>query len=190
MSTVRVTYYGVDGEGRNVTEAKRDAGTKIEAAMTGSYSPTVLQSRGTAIVLWRDPWGWQSCFLSHKGEFREHKYGLNGCSHKDYYEAYASALMSLAQDTWDGSEMVPPCLAEVEYLAKLGKKLMDRDTAGRRLLGDFRSWRGFQLAYQHAKAHEPELPEHQWHQWSCERGHLFADKPKGWAMVEGGAVGG
>lgn len=33
--TIKITYYGMDGEGRTVKEAKADAGTKIEAALKG-----------------------------------------------------------------------------------------------------------------------------------------------------------
>lgn len=56
--TVRITYYGMDGEGRNVTEAKKDAGRKIEEALHGNYTPFVLARDGVAFVAHRNPQGW------------------------------------------------------------------------------------------------------------------------------------
>jgi hypothetical protein len=55
MATVRVTHYGMDGSGRNVTEAKRDAGRKIEAALSGHYTPEVAARKGWAALVFREP---------------------------------------------------------------------------------------------------------------------------------------
>lgn len=63
MATVRIEYYGVEGSGKNVTEAKRDAGSKIENALSGSYTPIILQAGDETIIVFRSPDGWQYGFL-------------------------------------------------------------------------------------------------------------------------------
>lgn len=63
MTTVRIDYFGVEGEGRNVTEAKRNAGHKIEQAMRGSYVPRVLVAGDDAVVIFRTPQHWEYGFI-------------------------------------------------------------------------------------------------------------------------------
>jgi hypothetical protein len=58
MSTVRVTYHGMDGEGRSLKGAKRDAARKLEASVSGSYAPWYFRDKGIALLLWREPAGW------------------------------------------------------------------------------------------------------------------------------------
>jgi hypothetical protein len=49
----------MEGEGRNITEAKRDAGAKIEHALSGDYCPTIIQAHGEAVLIYREPkFGW------------------------------------------------------------------------------------------------------------------------------------
>jgi hypothetical protein len=55
MSIVKIDYYGVEGQGRNVTEAKKDAGAKIKAGMTGDCQPYVICWRGWAKIVYFDP---------------------------------------------------------------------------------------------------------------------------------------
>jgi hypothetical protein len=169
MATVRVTYYGMDGAGRTVTEAKQDAGRQIERALEGSYEPTILASRGMAIMVWRDPYGWRASFITDGGDdkgnggFRDR---LSYSTGKDRKAALEEAMMSLAQLTWDGSELLSPCLGDAESLAKR------RDVDGRAMLAEFRSWRGFQLAYKAARAQG--VPECDCHRWACENSSKFA----------------
>ena len=64
--TARITYFGMEGEGRNLTEAKRDAGRKVEQALEGSYTPELIGdiSKGYAMLLVRQPkLGWESILL-------------------------------------------------------------------------------------------------------------------------------
>ena len=170
MTTVNVTYYGMDGAGRNVTEAKRAAGAKIESAMTGSYQPKIFSSRGYAVMVWRDPCGWRnSVIASPNGFYAEPCYSSG---REDYWDECARAILDLAQLTWDGAELIPPCLAESEKLAK--REFAKNQNTGRRLLGEFASWRGFQLAYRHAKANGIGENDCDWHRWGCEHSGEFA----------------
>lgn len=171
MATVRVDYYGMEGQGKNVTEAKRDAGGKIAKALDGDYKPVILQSRGWAIMLYREPrYGWTSATIMDSGEWRAN-HGGSSYGSGDYHETLCASLSHLAQMTWDGKEEYPPCLKECVELDKLRRS--DRDTMGRRLLADFKSWRCFQLAYK--SAHAQSLPEGERHQWACWNAHKFAD---------------
>ena len=62
MTKVRITYFGMDGEGSNLTEAKKDAGKKIEAALSGFYTPAILRHGDYAVLVAREPlsgWGYR-----------------------------------------------------------------------------------------------------------------------------------
>ena len=139
MSTVRITYFGMEGTGRNVTEAKRDAGSKLEAAMRGSYNPVLMSHRGWSILVWRTPSGWESTITHEPGEFGHvRKEGtLYGGSYGDKTreEVIDYAKEHLAQVSWlpeDG--LVPPA-----FLVK------------RQSVSDFKTWAEFQMRYKAAR---------------------------------------
>lgn len=56
---ITLTYFGVEGSGRTVSEAKKDAGRKIEAALTGDYDPFLIGHCGYLGLVGRDPRGGQ-----------------------------------------------------------------------------------------------------------------------------------
>ena len=56
MPTVTLEYYGVSGTGKNLTEAKRDAGAKIERALK-NRSPRLYRYRGAMLIVWTEPEG-------------------------------------------------------------------------------------------------------------------------------------
>lgn len=130
---ITLTYYGVEGSGRTVTEAKRDAGRKIEAAFAGSYTPEMLAWRGYAILLYRSPEGWHKALVVDDGVPRE-SFGT-GSAERDRERARREALMQLAQLGWshdDGSD-VPPFLTDRHEIA------------------EFQSWAEFQRRMRAAK---------------------------------------
>jgi hypothetical protein len=135
MKKVRVTYYGVEGEGRNVTEARRDAGRKIEAAMTGSYEPIVVAWRDHVILVTREPGGWSTPIIVDEEGPRDGRiYSPPDC--KSEKEAIIEAQAHIAKLGWkpeDGAEP-PPFLT---------------DKAAR---ADHRTWVEFQMRYREAKA--------------------------------------
>ncbi len=47
-------YFGMPGCGATVKEAKLDAGRKIEAALTGTYQPSIINWRGRTAIVYRD----------------------------------------------------------------------------------------------------------------------------------------
>ena len=100
MQSVTIKYFGMDGTGRNITEAKRDAGSKLERAMDGSYSPVILRHRGTTCMIWREPTGWE--YRISRGEDRQYE-SLSGqtsaCDSRD--EAIREAIRHLCLTVFD-----------------------------------------------------------------------------------------
>ena len=161
MTTVNVTYFGMEGSGRNLTEAKREAGRKIEAVLDGNYYPTILSWRDYSILVYREPGGWHAAIIREPQGMRTE---VNGCrcgATKD--EALASARGNLAQLGWahaDGAT-VPDFL---------------KDRAER---SEFLRWIDFQLRYRRAK--ESGLNDNDAHYYGC--GAL--GRPELVARVEG-----
>ena len=65
MSTnITLTYFGMEGHGKTVKEAKLDAGRKIEALFDGSWTPFLLQAEAETILCWREVLGgWHYGFV-------------------------------------------------------------------------------------------------------------------------------
>jgi hypothetical protein len=148
MPTVTVDYYGVEGTGRNLTEAKRDAGEKIRKALDGYYSPTVLAHRGWAILVYREPAGWcWRIILDAKDGIRAGKVYASANDETES-DAIRSASRHLAQLGWEASDGTEP----PAFL---------RDRADRR---EFEVWAEFQLRFRKAKA--AGMSDNDAHHWA------------------------
>lgn len=138
MARVTIEYYGMDGTGATVTEAKKDAGAKITAALTGSYTPHVLTHKGYAILIWREPNGWHNRIIADPSDgIRTDSRGMGFCPGDSERDAIRGAQRHLAQLGWqhdDGPEAP-------EFLT-------DRHDRA-----DFRSWAVFQLRHRAARAY-------------------------------------
>jgi hypothetical protein len=135
MPRVTVEYYGVEGTGKNVTEAKRDAGEKIKQALDGHYTPTVLVHKGYAILVYRSPfYGWASRIIvdAETGVSVVREGDVHGGSGRECRKtAIADAYRHLAQLGWKhGDSDEPP-----EFLT---------DRADRT---SFKEWVEFQVRY-------------------------------------------
>lgn len=115
--TVRITYYGMDGEGRTVTEAKRDAGEKIEKALSGDYTPRIISGGHWAGLIWRSPVGgfqYRMLDLSKPEDLSKSNY----CSCSGYNtmaDVEKAVQLHLAQKVFDWSlESVDVALSLVE----------------------------------------------------------------------------
>jgi hypothetical protein len=64
--TIRITYYGVDGEGPTVTAAKQDAGRRLEHLVKQTEEPPVIiMVEGEAAILGFTKYGWgHRCFMT------------------------------------------------------------------------------------------------------------------------------
>lgn len=128
MSTVHVVHHGMPGQGKNVTEAKKDAGRKLEQAVSGSYEPAVISFRGQAVLVYRHQFGWDYCTLADERGFRTSL--CTGTFQFSKGTALDMARFHLAQMTWlpaDGNET--PLPLEGPFLR------------------EFRNWAEFQLRY-------------------------------------------
>lgn len=134
MTKVRISYFGMDGEGRNLTEAKKDAGNKIEKALAGSYTPEILTHRGYAVLLYREPSGWASRLIAdpQRGLVGGHVYGS---SIGTYERVKQSTLLNLAQLGWEPKDG----LDAPEFVR------------GREMVNEFTGWVRFQMRYAFAR---------------------------------------
>ena len=169
MATVTIEYYGMEGQGRTVTEAKRDAGAKIEKALGGDWTPRLLTSRGWTILLYREPSGWHSA-ITCDADSGPRTGNVHGTNYRDYEDCHESALAHLGQLSWDGAEMLPPCL-QCEF-----SREMQRSGGARRLVSEFSSWRGFQMAFKYARRVGISTDHNVLHRWACDHAREFSDK--------------
>lgn len=98
---VSINLHGMVGVGPTKAAAKEDAGRKIEAALSGFYTPTVVRWRGWVGILWRTPEGY--CYRV-SGPDTPDGILADGCTCMcagDRAEALESVLWHIAQNEWD-----------------------------------------------------------------------------------------
>ena len=129
MPVITTTYYGVEGSGKTLREAKADAARQIEQALKGSYTPTIIAHRGWAHLIYREPTGWHyRNIVTPEGAREGQVWGSRAAT---YEEAVAAVQSDLAQLGWQPEDgQTPP-----EFLKD------------RKQVSDFRSWTRFQLRY-------------------------------------------
>lgn len=157
MATVTIEYYGFSGSGKNVTEAKRDAGRKIEAMANGTWSPEVIQLGENAMLVYRDQYGWHDMWLMLKGNLRKEPF-CGSCNDDTRQEAVTRAVFRLACEDPDMTEDHP-----------IWERIPYHNNARQRKIDDWKRDRAFQTAYKAA----PEDCEDK-HRWACEHSHQFA----------------
>jgi hypothetical protein len=130
-----IKYYGVEGSGRTVTEAKKDAGRKIEIALAGDYNPVIIVWRKHAYLIYRDPTvGWRDRLICDEDGVRDGTvFGSFGGDSMDKEYVIAEAKKHLAKLGWeevDGQE-IPSILPFCHHRG-------------------WRDWTEFQLRYREA----------------------------------------
>lgn len=70
---VQVQVHGMEGEGRNIQEAKADAIAKLEAATEGDYRPALLSFGPCDAIVWRELDGWRYRLIHGDDYVREYK---------------------------------------------------------------------------------------------------------------------
>jgi len=141
---VRIEYYGMPGEGRTLTEAKKDAGAKIERAMNANYTPKVIQWRGNMALIWMTPQGIEYSYVHENGKLG----GICSVSGWEPKTVERSCRMNLAQLAADVTSDEVPAILEGD------KGQIDA----------YWDWVAFQRAYRSS----PEGDVSQKHQWACE----------------------
>jgi hypothetical protein len=66
--TIRIEYYGIEGEGATVKEAKANAGQSLIGIVRDlEEGPLVVSFRGWAKMIWRGKYGWNERFIQTEG---------------------------------------------------------------------------------------------------------------------------
>jgi hypothetical protein len=108
---ITLEYFGMEGTGRNATEAKQDAARKIEKAVTGSYTPEIISWRGQSVLIYRDAkMGWvYNAIDSPSAEFTQARIWVSSILDGTYQTARDRAAFHLAQMMWtkDDGQSVP-----------------------------------------------------------------------------------
>jgi hypothetical protein len=125
MPTVRIEYYGVEGQGKNLKEAKRDAGAKIEKALTGSYGPQIVSYRGYAILVFRKPEGWCTQIIADADTGVREGAIYAGANHATEKEALKNAFEHLADLGWEENDghVLPYFLTDRDSIATYKSKV-------------------------------------------------------------------
>ena len=92
-----IKYYGVEGTGRTITDAKKDAGSTIETALSGDYTPTLIAHGEWCAIVARSPlsgWGYRLIETGKQG--RQDLY-LSGSVEHDKRVALSHVARHLAQ---------------------------------------------------------------------------------------------
>ena len=132
MQTVKIEYFGMSGQGKNLTEAKRDAGASIERALSGNYHPWAATAEGHTLIVYRDPWGWWYDLVEPNPE-SGYLRGVSGFASLD--EAKQHGLSHLCQNIF-------------AYNGVRATHLLDKNEAK-----EFGAWCDWQDAYKSASAH-------------------------------------
>jgi hypothetical protein len=113
--TVTVTHLGMEGDGRNATEAKKNAEARIEAALTGEWNPYVIIHKGLVAFVVRKPektewqWGFKVVNTTEHEQLHSQWFDLN---YTDRPAAIRAAAYSLAQQSGTYVGLKPFLLAE------------------------------------------------------------------------------
>ena len=111
MNQVKITYYGIEAIGANVTEAKRAAGERIEKIVKGDYTPLLIQGAEYNAFVYNTPNGWEYHFY----RLDRHKDGVNRLfssngGYDSQEDCIQHACAHLAQANWDRTQDTSPLL--------------------------------------------------------------------------------
>jgi hypothetical protein len=116
--TIRVTHYGMDGEGRTVKEAKADAGRKVEVALREArHGVCLVASNGYAAIVAYDvsqaEWGYRLINSAGPGQFSAGPQWVTCYGERD--AARRAALRHMVEIAWshavDDQQFVDDALA-------------------------------------------------------------------------------
>lgn len=125
--SVTVDLYGVEGTGRTVTEAKQDAGTRIESFFRGSHTPEVLHWRGYVALAHRLP-GLDWCYglvATPEGVREGPVMSLSGTGYATAAECLKDAGRHLADLGYQEEDDLtpPPFLVDPKDVAEFVRKV-------------------------------------------------------------------
>ena len=159
-SKVRITYYGMEGEGATMKEAKADAGRQLEAAMQGDYSPFTVVWRGIVAILVRAPktgYGYRMIHMNESDK-PETSHSMNYLATQDFEDARFQMIRHLADITRKAGELDSPLF---DYLRT------NTATAYRREFVEHSKREDYTRARFLIAEHAMKLPNGDAHDWAC-----------------------
>ena len=149
---VKINYYGIEAEGRNVTDAKRKAGKIIES-LVEQNCPSIYRWGSHTIILHYTPTGWGYVIACPDGH-------ICRCitTEHDHCDALGRAMEHASDFASDAGEreQMPANLGE-----KLVKAIRDR-------WAERDAWQG-----RYSAALQAGRSEHEAHTIACGMGHLL-----------------
>ena len=105
MATIKITYYGMDGEGPTVRAAKEDAGRKLETALReAKHGVHLIAFAGIAAVVaydvWQSEWGYR-LINTEPGKFHAGPQWVTCCG--DRQASRLAALRHIFDIAWSPS---------------------------------------------------------------------------------------
>lgn len=160
MATVTIDYFGVEGSGKNVTEAKRDAGAKIQQLVKHCH-PRMYSRRGEHVVIYPDPHGGGWYSLLHADGDGETISSSSCVSFRDAEESGVRHLLSNVRAIGD-------------FDVPAWARRIIRDVPA--LIRDWKDNDAFQRAYRHAETlRVDEMDGMDPHRWACTYRDRFRD---------------
>lgn len=121
MATIRITYFGVEGEGPTVKAAKQDAGDKLERFVKGSM-PRIYCHKGYTLITYAQPWG-GSYTITHPDSAGQ---AIGSSSASDRRDAEFSGLRHLfTMARKEGEYEIPDWAMANRDFAAMAKSLRD-----------------------------------------------------------------
>lgn len=112
---VRIVYYGMEGEGPTLKEAKADAARKLQAFVKDTFQPAFFAGKTHLLAVIREQWGWTTrvILLAEASENGR----IDTCASSGYADredAIRHARSHLAQLEWrrDGSTDISPYIVD------------------------------------------------------------------------------
>ncbi len=161
--TVTIDYYGVEGTGKNLTEAKKNAGEVIRATLKRvATPPRIIRLKNWMVLIWADAHGW--CHKVQEIDAIESGH-LYGCSHSSGSEddVVVAAKRHLADCV---------TMTDAEAVAFFSS----HPSPDKNSLSEWRRKQGFYRAYHYAKENQGLLATQgvtDLHRWACEHQNDF-----------------
>ena len=149
QKTVYTNLYGAKGQGRNKTEAKKDAIATIEKTFAGQHSPIVFSWRNNIGLVWRETSQVLSALIVNDGEIRSGQISSVCCHNCDIDGAARSMRQHIAQLGWT--------FADGESAPDILEDESEKD--------NFRRWARFQRKYRELRL--AGVPETECHAQAC-----------------------
>lgn len=155
MKQIKIEYYGMEGQGATVKEAKADAGRKLASLAKDVDNQAVIRVQGHTLILVRNSWSWSYHVISPDDPDGSMYSQSSGYSTRE--EAEKNARRHLAQN--------------LIFVASDHGASVIRDAHDYREHIEYVAW---QLAARHAKTITDDSKAI--HRWACDNSRSFVEQ--------------